>query len=586
MLNYVISIPTPHRRLVQVTMTFDVEAAGPVDVVFPVWTPGSYLVREHERHVNDFAAWSGDGARLPARKVEKHRYRVDAAQAGEVRLTWEVYAHELTVRTNHVDASHAFLNPVAMLPYVDGRDSEPHRMQVQDLPSDWGVACALDVEDGWFVAKDYDELADSPLECGPHARVEERLRFDAAGVPHEIVIWGRCPDRERVQRDVIRIVEAQAELFGGLPYDRYLIILLIAQGRGGLEHRASTALLVERDDLTTASGYEDFLSLVSHELFHVWNVKRIKPAAFTPYDLTRENYTRLLWAFEGFTSYYQDLFLVRAGLVSPARWLEILGERLTALARTEGRKRQSVADSSFDAWIRLYRPDEETANSTVSYYLKGALVSLVIDLELRRLSNGARSLDDVLRLLWERHGRTGVGVEEDGVEDIIEEVAGTSMRPLLDHILYSTGELPTDEVLASHGLIVDRRAATGQDDRGGRPAKNVLRCFIGARLKVEGERVIVASVRRGSPADLGGLTPGDHIVAIDGLRALPKGAFRKLHAREPGTAVELALFRRDELMTLTLTAAKPVADTCVVREDADASGEKRRLFKTWVGLED
>lgn len=583
MLDYTLSIPTPQRRLVHVSLSFEVTAAGPVDLVFPVWTPGSYLVREHERHVNDFAAEGADGARIPVEKIEKHRYRLEASGPGAVRVGFEVYAHELTVRTNHVDASHAFLNPVAMLPYVEGRESEPHRLRMSDLPADWGVACALDETDGWFVAADYDELADSPLECGPHARPEERIHFDVRGVPHEIVIWGRCPDRGRVERDVARIVETQASMFGGLPYERYVIILHIANGRGGLEHRASTALLVERADLTKPDGYEDFLSLVSHELFHVWNVKRIKPAAFTPYDLTRENYTRLLWAFEGFTSYYQDLFLLRAGLITKARWLEMIGERLTALIRTDGRKRQSVADSSFDAWIRLYRPDEETANSTVSYYLKGSLVALVLDLELRRLSDGQRSLDDVLRLLWERHGQTGEGVAEDGVERLIEEVAGTTLQPLFDRILYSTDELPIDEVLASHGLVVERRAATGAEDRGGKAARGeLLRCFIGARLRSEGEHVKVASVRRGSPADLAGLTPGDEIVAIDGLRAAAKTAFQQLHAREPGTAVELALFRRDELTSLTFTAGKPVEDTCVVREKAEAGESERRLLSGWT----
>lgn len=591
MFQHVISIPTPGRRLVLVSVDFESQK-GEIDLVFPVWTPGSYMIREHQRFINDLTASDAQGRPIPVHKLEKNRYRLALSEPGKVSVRYEAYAHQLTVRTNHVDASHAFLNPVALLPYVEGREEEEQRMKVQDLPSGWGAACALDEVDGWFVAKNYDELADSPLECGPHAQPEERIRFEAAGVPHEIVIWGRFPKRERLVEDVRKIVEAQAQMIGGLPYERYLIILMTAKGYGGLEHRASTALLFDRDDLHSERGYEDFLSLVSHELFHVWNVKRIKPAVFSPYNLNHENYTRLLWVFEGFTSYYQDVFLLRAGLISKERWLQIVGEMLTRLARVEGRKRQSVAEASFDAWIRLYLRDEETDNSSVSYYLKGALVALTLDLELRRLSSGNYCLDDVVRLMWERFGAGNGGIEETAMEALIDEVAqkaaGVSIRPLVEHIVYTTEELPLEELLASHGLSLSYRAASGDSDRGGKEANaaSLLKSYLGASLKLEGSQLKVLSVRRDSPADRGGLCPGDELVAIDGLKApaSTSKASEMLHRFEPGQLVKLTVFRREELHSVDLVASPPKLDTAVVRPLESASDEQKRLLTGLLGV--
>lgn len=587
MIEHVVRLSRPESRAARVEVRAELPAGTDAQLLaFPTWTPGSYLIREHPRHLHDFAA-TIDGRPAAWRKVDKHTYRVETGGGRQLRATFELYAHELTVRTSHVDASHAFLNPVTFAPWLPGREGEAQRLVVADLPPGWGVACALDEPaPGTFEARDYDALVDSPLECGPHARPEARLRFEARGVPHEVVIWGRGPlDPERLRLDLARIAEAQGALFGGLPYPRYLFLLHLAhQGRGGLEHRDSCALLFSRALLAKPRGYEELLALASHELFHAWNVKRIRPAAFTPYDLGREAPTRLLWAFEGFTSYYEDIALVRAGLMTPARFLELLGERMTQLARTPGRLRHPVSEASHDAWIRYYRQDENSDDSSVSYYLKGSLVAALVDLELRRASAGGKSLDDVMRLLWEEYGRPGRGVPEDGVERAIERIAGRSLQGLFEVAIHGTGELPLTDALASHGLAATWRLATGPDDKGGAGGSGTAaRCHPGLVVRGEGDKVRVAQVRRGGAAERAGVAPGDELLAIDGLRAEPGTAWQRLHDRPAFEAAALHVFRRDELLALNLVPTEAVEETVFVRIDEHAPAERVALRKAWLG---
>src|SRR5262249_15610913 len=287
----------------------------------------------------------------------------------------------------------------------------PHRLEI-DAPSGWSVFTALDGDGGGWVAPDYDTVVDSPVEIGPHTPIN----FEAAGVPHQVVAWGGTLDAAKVEQDFRAVVEAEAALWGGLPLRRYLfLIYLLDKGRGGLEHAASTSLVYARSQISTPKGWEDSLTLRSHEYFHLWNVKRLKPRAFVPFDYGTENYTRLLWAFEGVTSYYDNLLVRRADRMSISRYLTRLGEAFSALAITPGRRVQTLEEASLSAWVKYYRQDEHTPNSAVSYYLKGELVALCLDLEIRRRTRDSRSLDDVMRLLWSRYG-DGKGVPDDGVE--------------------------------------------------------------------------------------------------------------------------------------------------------------------------
>jgi predicted metalloprotease with PDZ domain len=392
-------------------------------------------------------------------------------------------------------------------------------------------------------------------------------------------VWGRGNlDLPRFVADVQRIVEAHGAFWGGLPYQRYLFIVHLAKGRGGLEHADSTVLLLPRLGFGDRDGYEEALGLVSHEFFHLWNVKRLRPAALTPYRYDGEQYTRLLWWFEGVTSYYEQLALVRAGLLTAGRWLEALGRRFTSLLRTPGAAKLSLEESSLVAWVKLYRPDENTANSAVSYYLKGELVALTLDLALR--AAGA-SLDDLLRQLFARHQRGGL--PEDGVERAVAELLGEpAARDFFDRLV--RGVTPLDPDLGQVGLRLQHRPARGPDDRGGRPARaeEGTPGWLGADL-ASGPRLAVASVREESPAWRAGLSVDDELVAEGGFRLDRAALGERLKERGPGGTLRLTLFRRDELLEVEVTLAAPPADTAWLEPLADPSDAQRAAFRAWCG---
>ncbi|HEX8908137.1 MAG TPA: M61 family peptidase, partial [Anaeromyxobacteraceae bacterium] len=399
-MRYRVSMPEPHGHLFHVELKVS-RPGEALTVGLPVWTPGSYLLREYARHLEGLSAEDGAGRALPVERLDKHRFRVAAGGAGEAVLRYRVYAHDLTVRTCHLDGSHGYFNGAALFLYAEGREREEHLLEVNP-PDGWRVATALPPAPGgrdpfeeagaattsgarWvFTARDYDALVDAPVEVGTHALV----RFEAGGRPHALALWGRAAgglDLARLAGEATRIVEHFARLMGGLPYRRYLFILhLHPTARGGLEHAASATLLVKRSGFFPREAYEDTLALFAHEFFHVWNVKGLRPAALLPYDYGREQYTRLLWWFEGVTSYYEGLALVRAALGEPRRLLKHLGEGLTAQARQPGAAKMSLEEASLTAWVKYYRPDENSSNSGVSYYQKGELVALALDLALRR----------------------------------------------------------------------------------------------------------------------------------------------------------------------------------------------------------
>jgi len=574
-MRYRLSLPEPHAHLFHVEVEIDRPGEG-AEVVFPVWTPGSYLVREFARHVEQASADDGAGRALPLERLDKHRLRVDARGAARAVLRYRVYANELTVRTAHLDGTHAYLNPAAVLPFVRGREGERHVLAV-DAPAGWSVATALEGGPAEFSARDYDELADSPVEIGTH----RTLRFEALGVPHEIALWGRGNlDEVAFVADARRIVEVVGGLMGGLPYRRYLFVVHLAdKRRGGLEHAASTTLQVARSGFFPRKAYEETLGLLAHEFFHVWNVKRLRPAAFVPFDYTREQYTRLLWWFEGATSYYEQVALARAGLQPPKRWLEALGEALTTLERSPGARKTSVEESSFLAWVKLYRPDENTPNSTISYYLKGELVALALDLALRR---AGRSLDDLLRALYERHAQGGV--PEDGVERIAAELLGeAAARRFFDRFVRGTEPLELD--LDVVGLRLRRRAASGLEDKGGTLAKGEDGKPPAGWLGIElgsGPKLTVAAVREGSPAQRAGLYAGDELVAEDGFRLERGTLWDRLCERGPGGRLRLTAFRRDELVDVEVVLGTLPEDTIWLEPVAEPTAAQRAAFEAWA----
>jgi predicted metalloprotease with PDZ domain len=567
----------------------------------PAWIPGSYLIRDFARHVVATEASGADGAPVALRKLDKSTWQA-APVEGELLVRTEVYANDLSVRGAHLDPGGAFFNGSSVFLRPHGQDA--NRCVVHLSPGDdaasgaWRVATTLSRltgaawEFGAFEAENYEALIDHPVLMGPLAVSE----FEAAGTPHALVLAGRHDaDLARLAQDLARVCTWQIEFFGPpAPMARYLFLVRpTGEGFGGLEHRASSALVCHRNDLPrpgaagTSREYRAFLGLVSHEYFHVWNVKRIRPAALAGGDLGREAYTRDLWIFEGITSYYDDLCLVRSGLIGTESYLELLGRTLTTVYRTPGRRRQTLESASFDAWIKFYRPDENAPNSQVSYYAKGAMVALALDLEVRLRSGGRASLDDIMRVLWRTHGGNAAApLAEGAFEELAAEVAGFDLAEFFRQALRSTTDPPVGILLAQFGVRLNLRPTESAGDAGGTPAQRSgrTRPWLGIRTRAVAGRLRVSHVLDGGPAQESGVLADDEIVAIAGLRVDADGFDARLERLACGSAVELHVFRRDELLRLTLTPTDPPNDTCFLTLDPEAPAaiaERRRL---WLGL--
>ncbi|MDB6000973.1 MAG: peptidase [Rhizobacter sp.] len=491
----------------------------------PVWIPGSYLVREFARHLSAMTATQGDKA-VPLLQLDKATWEADCAAGQPLTLAYDVYAFDTSVRAAFLDSNRGFFNGTGVFVRVHGAEELQQQMQIGTLPHGWKAATAMTplvVDEsgiGTYKAAHYDELVDHPVELGRFWRGE----FTAAGVAHEFVVAGALPsfDGERLLADAQRICEAEIAFWhadgSAPPFKRYVFMLnAVDDGYGGLEHRASTALICGRRDLprlaapqqakaaaepVRSDGYVTLLGLISHEYFHSWNVKQLRPAEFERYDYTRENYTELLWFFEGFTSYYDDLFLVRAGLIDKPRYLKLLAKTVTGVLGAPGRKVQSVAQSSFDAWVKYYRQDENTPNATISYYTKGSLVALALDLTLR--TTGSGSLDAVMRRLWS--DSRGGPISEADVAKALEAVAGRSLADELMAWVHGTGDLPLRRLLDAVAVDWKFEAASVAQRLGVRVAESPL---TGVQVK---------AVLRGGAGELAGLAPGDELLALNGWR--------------------------------------------------------------------
>ncbi|MYN19514.1 PDZ domain-containing protein [Rugamonas sp. FT107W] len=554
-------------HLFHVTLTVDAPAEGGQVFALPAWIPGSYMIREFSRNIVRIRAES-NGEPVALAKLDKHSWQAAPLKDHAASLTvhYEVYAWDMSVRAAHLDQNHAFYNGTSVFLRVLGQEDQPHVVDIQ-RPADeaaktWRVATSLPELKakrygfGTYIASNYDELIDHPVEQGDFALAT----FKAHGIPHDIVISGRVPnlDLPRLCADLKKICETQIAFFEPkakkAPMDRYVFMTLaVGDGYGGLEHRASTALICARADLpsTTAAskeisdGYLQYLGLCSHEYFHTWNVKRIKPAAFAPYNLQVENYSPLLWLFEGFTSYYDDLMLVRAGVIAEPAYFKLLGKTIGSVLRGSGRTKQSVADSSFDAWGKYYRQDENAPNSIISYYTKGSLIALALDLSIRAKTGGKKSLDDVMRALWQRYGRDfyeggGRGVTPAEVEALFDEISGGRFKPFFDKYIRGTEDLPLAKMLAPFGVKYN------DERKSAKPSLDV-------NLGKDGNDCKLSSVHENGAAHRAGLSAGDILMAVDGLRVTAANLETLLSRYGVGSEIEVHAFRRDELMTFTAT---------------------------------
>src|SRR6266436_9594802 len=453
-IHFTVSMPKPYTHLLEVEVRLqDPKGLSPqTSLSMPVWTPGSYLIREFERNVQDFSANNSTGSPLAWSKTDKNTWRVETAGQKELVAKYRVYCNEFSVRTNEVNDRHAFWNNAALLMFPEGQLRSPSTLTVEPF-GDWKIATGLpSVTDkiNTFRAENFDILYDSPFEVSDFTV----LSFEVKGIPHRIVIDGEGNyDPERVRSSVKKIVETQAAMMGEIPYHDYTFFLhLRTNGGGGLEHLNSTALIFRRFGFATEPGFRDFLSLVSHEFFHLWNVKRIRPDALGPFDYTKENYTKLLWVAEGITDYYATLVLRRAGLISDKEFLEAEARAIQALQNTPGRLVMTAEEASFEAWIKYYRQDENSVNSQVDYYNKGSILGLLLDLEIRKRSNGAKSLDDVMRYLYNEFFKKDRNYTPEDFQKACELMAGSSLEEFFARFVRGRDELDYDTALAAAGL--------------------------------------------------------------------------------------------------------------------------------------
>jgi len=585
---FTVAMSKPYTHLLEVEIRVKIpanlQAPNESDLLMPVWTPGSYLVREFARHVQDFAADS-DGRALDWTKVDKNTWRVKTNGARQWRATYRVYANELTVRTSELNSDHALWNNAALLIYPAGHLNAPSTLRVVPQ-SGWKIATGLPEAKGQpntFRAENFDILYDSPVEVSNF----RQLDFQVRGVPHRIVIDGEGNyDSVRLRNEVLRIVEAETAMFGGIPYHDYTFILhLRSNTGGGLEHLNSTALGFRRFGFANEDGYRRFDALVAHEFFHLWNVKRIRPDALGPFDYTKENYTRLLWVAEGITEYYGQLMVRRAGLISDQVYLDHLAKQIQDFQETPGRQVMSAEEASFDSWIKFYRPDENSVNSQISYYDKGELLGLMLDLIIRVRTNNTKSLDDVMRYLFREFFQKGHNYTPTDFQKACELMAGASLDNFFSDYVRGRKDLAMalNLMLAGAGLQVEQAGiGIGFDDDGDRRVS--LKGFLGADLedKPDGSFIVIKSVRAGSPAYEQGLNAKDKIIALDGAR-VDKDTFEALiAAKRPGDTVRIMVFRFDDMRTFDIRLAGAIDAPYRIGPLAHTNEQQKRIYQAWL----
>ena len=576
LLNFTLDVRDSARRLVHVTLAADVAEADRRDgleLFLAAWTPGSYLIRDYSRHLGSVSAEDeGTGAPIPWRKTGKNRYLIaPGVDCRRIKIRYTVYAHELTVCTSDLTDQHAFLSGATVFLWPVSDPTSPAVVQLQ-VPESWDVATSLaanlEAPGLWRLeGQGIDEFIDSPILAG----ALETLSFTAVGRPHSLVLDGLdgIEPPENLARDTAAIVEQAAEVFGGTPpYEEYKFLCMFTDaGRGGLEHSASSALLAPRTTFAPEDSYREFMGLVAHEFFHVWNVKRMRPAELWEFDYERENHTELLWLAEGFTAYYDDHLCRRAGISSPRQYLEVLAKTICDLRQTPGCLRQSLSEASFDAWIRLYRPDENTRNSTLSYYGNGALVAMSLDLHIRAQTGGKKSLDDAMRSLYQRTYLAGRGYTFEDVVEALADVSGEDMAPRLHDLVHKPLDPDFATSLAPFGLQLEESESK--------------RAYLGIRVRPRSTDV--ASVLTDSPAHTAGLMPSDELLALNGHRVGPEN-WSKISRQIAivDAPLQVIVARRGRVLTLTLQPTiKPTASVTITK-CADSSAAQDALRRGWL----
>ncbi|WP_017317501.1 M61 family metallopeptidase [Mastigocladopsis repens] len=570
MIHYQVAMPKPETHLFEVTLRLLGYTSPILDLKLPVWTPGSYLVREYAKHLQDFAAFANDKP-LSWQKISKNHWQVETVDVSEITVCYRIFANELSVRTNHLDSTHGYFNGAALFFRIPGWEKQPIQVTVVPPHPEWLITTALSPvpnKANTFRSSDFDTLVDSPFEIGLH----QLYHFEVLGKPHELAIWGKGNFQvQQMIADIKKIIEAEARMFGGLPYQRYVFLLhLFAQAYGGLEHKNCCSLIYQRFGLRDRDKYERFLQLVAHEFFHLWNVKRIRPKVLEVFDYDQENYTPSLWFCEGTTSYYDLVIPLRAGIYDAKSFLNNLSKEINRYETTPGRKVQALSESSFDAWIKLYRQDANSGNSQISYYLKGEMVSLLLDLLIRSRHGNQQSLDDVMVRMWHQFGKDEIGYTPQQLQEVIELVAGLDLTDFCQRYIDGTEDLPFNEYLEPFGLQL--------------VAEKEEEPYFGVKVNSEHGREIIKFVEAGSPAQFAGIDPGDELLAIDGLRLSANALGDRLKDYQPKDTIQVTIFHLDELRTLPVTLGSPRTSQYQIKSVEKPSPAQKENFAGWLGV--
>lgn len=567
-IRYTISFPAPHTHYMEVTATVPTGGKPDIELMMAVWTPGSYLVREYQRNVERVTA-STAGRALAVEKSEKNRWRVTTGGAATVTVAYGVYAHEMSVRTNWVEERYALINGAPTFMTLADGVVRPHEVTL-DLPSAWrGSMTGMRALAGAhrYVAPDFDTLVDSPIVAG-NPQVYE---FSIDGKPHYLVNEGDTSgfDAARAVKDFEAIVREHRRFWGELPYEKYLVLNVIVPNRGGgLEHKNSTVLLAGRTTTQSRNAYTAWLTTLAHEIFHTWNGKRLRPVELGPWDYEKEALTTSLWVVEGVTDYYGDLLALRAGVITRDEFLGNLSSVIADLQTTPGRLLQSVELASYDAWIRYYRPDENSPNVSISYYVKGQVLGLLLDGRIRRLTNGARSLDDVMRAAYARYSGAR-GFTPDQFRQVAEQVAGASLADFWSAWISGTRELDYSDALDTYGLRFRTGAGSG-------------RASLGVTTRNDSGRLVVTGVGRERAASADALVPDDEILAIEERRVRPDQLARRLDDYRPGDRVTVLIARRDQLLRVPVTLASEPPHRWEIEIDPGAGELQHRRLASWL----
>lgn len=640
LVEYTVTLDQPQTQFVGISQLIRQVRGDSVDFMLPIWRPGRYVVMNQAQSIREFKAFGDRDQPLKWEKIDKSTWRVALDGSKSVRIEYRVYCNSLSDRTRHADDTHAFLDGATVFMYTaETRDQMSHVRIVK--PEEWKIACGLDwlPTEQALLAPNYDTLLDSPLEIGVHDVID----FEAGGKPIEVVIWGEADEKpEEIKRDFTRIIEEQTKIFGSTPYERYVFIVHAGMGAsGGTEHVNSTVVQTARSSLEESAAFARFLSLVSHEFFHTWNIKSFRPAGLNPYDYQRENYTDLLWVAEGTTSYYAPLTLVRAGFTQPARYIETLADSIDSMRNRPSETVQSVAEASFDSWIHYGTRTPDSVNANVDFYGKGSLVSLLIDMEMRRRSDGRANLDQVMRTLYERYPLDGdKGYTTDDLQSIIEELSGADFDDVFVRNVRGAQPLDFEKAFEAVGLELHFReggdappATGGRGGRGGRggaareaasddggaaqeevaPATSQpesqpaappkMKAYLGLNLSDGGaiappagsassaatqapapaNKTTVTSVLADGPAFLSGILAGDEIIALDGKRLTAATLDARLRTLKPGQTVMITWFRRDQLRTTQITLASKPDGRWTLRKVREPTDAQKAAYESWLG---